>query len=223
MTTPSTVFKNVSGFQFGFGNAHHPIPLDLEGIWNEKGHRHEQVHGTHLTQVLEPRQEIGDADGIFSTNASLPVGVRTADCVPILIAHQEKQAICAVHAGWRGTYENIVLSTWKTLSSIDNNASNWIAVIGPAIQPCCYEVSPELCDKFLTHFKEIPEQITSPKKNCLDLQHLNRKLLLTLGFFEVEIIDHCTYCHQTNGSPTYFSYRRNQSTGRQYSIISRLF
>ena len=83
-------------------------------------------------------------DGYITDRVGLPVAVKTADCVPILLEARDDDgevlAVAALHAGWRGTADKIVACAIQKLSSFDVEPRNIYAAIGPSIDECCYEV-----------------------------------------------------------------------------------
>ena len=77
------------------------------------------------------------------------IGIRTADCVPILIADPNNRAVAAVHAGWRGAAAGIAAGTVERLvQEFGSNPGELLVAIGPAIGPCCFEVGPEVAEQF---------------------------------------------------------------------------
>src|SRR5262249_19786460 len=70
-----------------------------------------QVHGDGIITLRERSQAKGlqDAtgDAWICSAWGVPIAVRTADCVPMLLAHPDR-VIAAVHAGWRGTRARIL-------------------------------------------------------------------------------------------------------------------
>src|SRR5687768_16573284 len=93
-----------------------------------------------------------EADIAVTDDSSLAVSVRTADCVPILLADRRTGAVAAIHAGWRGTAAGGAIVAVKALSSrYGTNAEDVIAAVGPSIGPCCYEVGPALAAHFSSH------------------------------------------------------------------------
>lgn len=211
----STLLSSISGLQHGYGNSEEPIPSQFTSLFTQTGPRWKQVHGIHGAEVLYPRQEIGDVDAMYTSARNLPIGVVTADCVPILLSRRDSARVAAIHAGWRGTYDGITSHLWNTLSAQGEVAHDWVAAIGPAIGPCCYEVSEELEKNFLTRFSWLKRQIVVPERRHLDLQEIQRQELIRLGFQDVDVLRHCTRCLST-----FHSYRRDQTTKRQYSLIA---
>jgi len=84
-----------------------------------------------------------------SNAAGVGIGVRSADCVPLLLADAVTGAVAAVHAGWRGTAAGAARAAVSALTrEFGSRPADLVAAIGPSIGPCCYEVGPELVDAF---------------------------------------------------------------------------
>jgi copper oxidase (laccase) domain-containing protein len=115
--------------------------------------------------------------------AGLPIAVTSADCVPVLAARRDGRAVAALHAGWRGTLAGAAGSSCARSPARGEDPAQWIAAIGPAIGPCCYEVSEELAAEF-----------GSPQTRMLDLPALNAAQLRAAGIGEVELLRACTRC-----------------------------
>jgi YfiH family protein len=111
-----------------------------------------QVHGRAIVMVRKGDilpAERPDADVILSNDPGTAIGVRAADCVPLLLADEETGAVAAVHAGWRGTSAGAASAAVSALTSeFGVNPENLVAAIGPSIGPCCYDVGSELVDAF---------------------------------------------------------------------------
>lgn len=163
------------------------------------------VKQIHSTIVAEPGDPEIQADALITRERGRFIGVRTADCVPILIADAETRAVAAVHAGWRGTAGEIVRKTVDALiTRFGVMPQNLHAAIGPAIGPCCYEVSPELARQF------------GVETRMLDLKAINAGQLRDSGVNDVWVSDACTKCE----AGSYFSFRREkENPGRQVAFI----
>lgn len=116
-----------------------------------------QVHGAELLDFSDnpnPLPEFGsrcDADGIlFSLDSrSVGYGVKTADCLPIILLGERRGAV--VHAGWRGLAAGIIARAVEGLGEIST------AAIGPAAGECHYEVGEEVVSKVpLAKYREGP-------------------------------------------------------------------
>ncbi len=174
-----------------------------------------QTHGNNIKIVNHDSNEcIDDCDAIITNEIDLPLMVMVADCIPILIYDEKKQVVAAVHAGRNSTFLKIVSKTVLTMIDKFNCSAEDIKVnLGPSIQKCCYEVSTELAKIVRNSFGE-----EFVKNRLIDLQGINKKLLLDLGVKEenIEISTTCTKCSNKD----YFSYRLNNKCGRFSGIIT---
>lgn len=112
-----------------------------------------QTHTANVAAItdsdsLSGSAQFNDTDALVTQIRGIAVGVRTADCVPILLYAPDIKAVAAVHAGWRGTLAGIAANAIKTMTDSGADPSLIFAVFGPAICGDCYEVSPELADRF---------------------------------------------------------------------------
>lgn len=116
------------------------------------GHLRYQLAGNPLPETESPpRTRSGDA--LMTQHAGIMLGIRVADCMPILMVDCEKRVIAAVHAGWRGALNRIVEKAVGEMCRMFNSRpENLFAAIGPSIRGCCYEVGPEVVDAFCGAF-----------------------------------------------------------------------
>jgi len=180
--------------------------------------RLEQVHGTEVyfaqraTETPYPK-----ADAIATNRRSLAVVVLTADCVPILLADEKSRVVAAIHAGWRGVYNNIVRSALSHLyNRFGIHPKELHVALGPSIGSCCYEVSDELATNFSERWGA--EYVSEKEgKSHLDLPGLITDQLFRYGveFHRVQKRGQCTLCHQKR----YFSYRGGDERGRLVSGV----
>jgi polyphenol oxidase len=149
---------------------------------------------------------IGEGDALLTDVPGALVGVRTADCVPILIADVAKRAVAAVHAGWRGTAQAIAAKTVAAMiARFGLLARDLQAAIGPAIGECCCEVGPEVAGQFKDF---VPEAAGLEERAHLDLPEVNRRQLLLAGVppDRVYACGLCTACR----AEEFFSWRRDR-------------
>ncbi|HYL76929.1 MAG TPA: peptidoglycan editing factor PgeF [Bryobacteraceae bacterium] len=109
------------------------------------------VRQIHSNKVLQGDRGgcLGDGDALISNKPGITLAVRTADCLPILMADPRNRAIAAVHAGWRGTVQEIVLKTMEAMTEkFGTRQEDLVVAIGPGIGPCCFEVGPEVASQF---------------------------------------------------------------------------
>jgi YfiH family protein len=107
-----------------------------------------QVHGVEVAIARRghtdgwPRLE---ADGIVTDDPAVAVGVRVADCAPVLLFDPATRAVGAAHAGWRGTAAGASAATVRALAeAFGSRRSDLIAAIGPCLGRCCGEVGPDV-------------------------------------------------------------------------------
>lgn len=186
-----------------------------------------QVHGDAIKRVtsgadVESSEE--RADGIVSDLRGVLVGVKTADCVPVLIGDPVTGAYAAIHAGWRGTAQSIVKKAVKKLADIYGSIpSDLISAIGPAACGRNYEIGRDVIDAFAKKFAE-SEKYFSPTRNghaLIDLHAANRDQLRAGGVADSNIYT-APFCTMER-TDLFFSYRREKrtygKTGRLLSVI----
>ena len=157
-----------------------------------------------------------EGDGLVTSLPNICLGIKTADCVPILLFHPNG-TLAAVHAGWRGSAQQIVkqcVEKYFAASSRDKIK----AMIGPAICAKHYEVGKEVADLF----KPYPDVLNAGKENkfYLNLGRVNEHQLLQAGLTlpNIETIPHCTF----ELAELYYSFRRDgASNERNYAIVMK--
>ncbi|PYU55978.1 MAG: peptidoglycan editing factor PgeF [Acidobacteria bacterium] len=201
-----------------------------------------QIHSDviHLFDAAPTESCQGDAS--VTKRPGLLLGVQTADCVPILIVDPKKRAVAAIHAGWRGTLQRIVVKAIGQMQmQFKSKPADLLAAIGTSIGGCCYEVGTEVATQFQSQFAEAPEWFDEfrtgdepnpiqwlnmmppghqppPKNVLLDLRKANRAQLLGAGLRAANIFvsDLCTACRRD----LLFSYRKEgPQSGRLLSAI----
>ena len=176
-----------------------------------------QVHGAEVF-FADGRgsDETARADSVVVREKGAGAGVVTADCVPIVLCVPDLGCVCAVHAGWRGTFLRIAGETVFSVSRrYSCEGSDILAAIGPAIGGCCYEVRDDLASQFSSRFGEGGSWLCEKGggKFLLDLVELNRIQLRDAGVSGIDVMDVCTCC---GGLP---SYRRDgSSAGKMLSF-----
>jgi len=215
----SALLESIPNVEYGFGDFHHSFPENFSyDLWIQVKPSWKQVHGNHISVFEMAKENLGDCDGIYSRKKQLPVGIVTADCVPILLARRDGTAISGLHAGWRGTFARIVDSWAKQVLKMNDDPKNWVAVLGPSISGENYEVSQELIDQFRVEFPKVDQ--LSPKNRHLDLKAINVWQLKNVGVPAIETIPLCTRTAKLpDGHYQFHSYRREGPGTRQYSVI----
>ena len=165
----------------------------------------------------------GQADILITNQPGQVLGIRTADCVPVLLWDEASPALSAVHAGWRGTAARIVEIAVKALEETYGTKPARInAAVGPSIGFCCYEVGPEVVKAMKNAYEPpFPIRPSIGKHFHIDLKEFNRQALLRAGV-PVEKIHVLSYCTNCQGEK-FHSYRRDgEAAGRQLSFIGAL-
>ena len=159
-----------------------------------------------------------ETDAVITNLKGVCVAIKTADCVPVLLYDHKRKVVAAVHAGWRGTAQNIVLKTiQKMVAEFGTEPSDLFAGIGPAISPEVYEVGEEVWKQFnATFYSETNPAKTG--KRLLSLWRANFQQLIVAGIPEnqIEIARICTFSEPDR----FFSARRDGlKTGRMATGI----
>jgi YfiH family protein len=186
-----------------------------------------QVHGRDVRVVREASEAGNDSERCDALATDLPgvlLGVKTADCVPVILGDARTGACAAVHAGWRGTLAGIVKHALARLNQeFGTRAEDVRAAIGPAALACCYEVGPEVINAFRAEVRDADALFTptSEGRALVDLHRANLEQLTESGVRpeRVHTLPLCTMCRPED----FFSYRRDRKlhgrTGRLMSVI----
>lgn len=210
----SPLLATVPGIVHGFGtqtDADPPFP----GIVTVK-----QVHGTYLYFVEEDRRiEKPGYDILMTAQRGTAIGVKTADCLPILLVELERRIIAAAHAGWRGTKGRIIHEVVGEIEKRGGRPENLAVALGPCIGRECYEVEQDVASLFGDVSPYLRRK--SETKWLLDLQETNRQELVAAGVRpeRIDTVSLCTHCRHD----LFHSYRRDgKSSGRMVNFLSLL-
>ena len=196
-----------------------------------------------------PIEETVAGDALLTRIPGLLLAVRTADCLPILLADTRHRAVAAVHAGWRGTLARISEKALGRMKmEFDTRPEDVVAALGPAIGGCCYEVGPDVVQAYAAKFPSArawfegpferlaanddpapfpwlsmtpPGHEVPPLRARLDLRAANRWQLTEAGVPPAQIVtsELCTACR----TDLFFSHRRERGrTGRLLAVIGIL-
>ena len=117
-----------------------------------------QFHSDLIHHVTEAPGESRRGDAHITRTPGLLLAVQTADCIPILLADARHRVVAAVHAGWRGTLKRIVAKTIGRMQMLfGTRPADVVAALGPGIGRCCYEVGPEVVQRFASQFAQARE------------------------------------------------------------------
>lgn len=160
-----------------------------------------QMHGAQVLWANAPGV-VGDADGLVTTQLGLPLAVRTADCVPVVV--ETAAAVGLVHAGWRGVAAGVVPEMIDTMRRKGQEPVR--ASIGPHIGPCCFEVGDEVVEALGGY-----DQTTRWGTTSVSLKDA---IADQLPDMDLEVIDVCTF-----EDTRFASYRRDATPRRQVTVV----
>jgi YfiH family protein len=197
----------------------------LEGRWTLAACW--QVHGREVRVVrdaYDTQSEREHCDALTTNAAGVLLGVKTADCVPVLLGDSRGRACAAVHAGWRGTLEEIVKhALGRMREQFGTRPEDVRACIGPAALGCCYEVGVEVTEPFRAKFPDADSLFKGTRDGhaLVNLHEANRRQLIEVGVApeRIHLLPLCTMCRPD----LFFSYRHDRKlhgrTGRLLSVI----
>ncbi len=178
------------------------------------------LHQIHQDRILILKDRQDDLSGNLEYDAVITgsrgrfLGIKTADCLPILVVDRKKKTIAAIHAGRQGTGLQVARKTVRVMKAeFGCSPKDLLIALGPCIGPCCYEVDEKV---FLREW--VPFSKTNGHgKWMIDLPRMNIAQMKEEDVGEDQIfrIDFCTCCHPD----LFFSYRGEGKTGRQLSFI----
>ncbi len=175
------------------------------------------LNQTHSTRVIHVTDKNTDKNGDASWTElnHLVCSVMTADCLPLLMYQSNPESVAATHAGWRGLLDGIIENTIAALPGPPDTIKVWL---GPAIGPRAFEVGPEVRDAFITKHASANHCFTESHntgKFMADIYQLAILRLNHLGITDISGGNYCTYAE----SDLFYSYRRENQTGRMASLI----
>lgn len=195
-----------------------------------------QIHSSNIRRVTYENKGEGfyidekeSCDGYVTAESDITLGIRTADCVPILFyappSGDFDGAVAAIHAGWRGTALGIAKKAIDELCLIGAEVSNIKAAIGPSIGSCCYTVRSDFYESFKnTAGQTLTDEFVLPvgeDRWVADLKGANRRILEERGVLpeNIDICDICTCCEPKE----FYSHRYSHGVrGTMLSVITKL-
>ncbi len=164
-----------------------------------------QTHSNNVVFIKDVKKDI-QADGIITDKIGLKIGIKTADCVPVLL--KSKSFVGAVHAGWRGLYGGILKNAFLLFESFGELP--YFGFVGPCAKDCCYEVGFEFKDYFKSlKTKDSRLFFDTQKEAIYQIKSLNPGI-------ELLIYDTCSICNKNIPS-----YRRDKTKERMITFIER--
>lgn len=160
-----------------------------------------------------------DTDGLITNKENIATITRFADCTPIILFDQNKRVIANIHSGWKGTLQKIgSIGVQMLIDNYNTDPKDIVAVIGPTIGRYDFEVDCDVAEMFREEFRYMKDIIIrkNDKKSLIDLQTINKNLLLEKGILEgnIEVIDLSTV-----GSDFLHSFRRDK---KDYGLMGSI-
>jgi YfiH family protein len=185
-----------------------------------------QVHSARMVRARpellgqgppEARPPLAEVDGLVTDQPGLLLAVFTADCVPVLLADPAARVVGALHAGWRGLAAGAIEAGVEAFAGLGGSPGASLALVGPAIGPCCYEVGPEVAEVVGERY---PAAAATTREGglAIDTTAAALQALERMGIGAVRTAHECT-AHRPE---RFFSYRRDRMSGRQAGVIALL-
>lgn len=175
-----------------------------------------QVHGTRIVEITSMGAP-QEADAMVSRTPGVRLLIKTADCIPVVLADEEAGLVAAVHAGWRGLTADIVPLTIARLVAMGASVARLKVGVGPSLGVECAEFSDPLVEipaqyHWAVHEKKLSERTA----RVVDLWAILEQQLADAGVASdrVEWMRVCTCC-----SPEWFSWRRDKVMKRFGTFI----
>lgn len=180
------------------------------------------IHSADILTINQTNRQrvMGQADGLITATPGIYLSMRFGDCTPLIFFDPVRGAVGLTHAGWRGTMQNAAGATVRSMvEQLGCRAGDIIAVIGPAIGPCCYEVGPEVLD---TAAQAFPNAATlfNPRNGRaghahFDMWAANQAQLEAAGLKQIVKSELCTACR----TDQFFSHRAERGRTGRFGVI----
>lgn len=181
----------------------------------------EQIHSDRVIYLDDSMElsQLTPADALITHRKDVIIGVRTADCLPLLIYDDEQEVVAAVHAGYKGLLSGIIQNTVGIMTQrLGCEFENMYFALGPAISVAQYEVGPEVISEFEKCYgKRFSHKKISGKNPHLNLKETARMILEDIGMDDLHCMDMalCTF----ERADLFSSYRRGDRDQRQFNFI----
>lgn len=209
-----TELEQIPWLEHGFGTRRSETWPDPQSLTTLR-----QIHSDRVL-VADRAGCLGEGDALITNQAGLLLSVRTADCLPILLADRRNRAVAAVHAGWRGTLGGILPKTIAAMGEqFGTRPEDLVIAIGVGIGGCCFEVGPEVAGQFREYY---PERTDLAGRAKVDLYETAIRQLRrcdgALGHIATSGL--CSCCGEI---ALFHSYRRDrEAAGRMVAAIGIL-
>lgn len=212
-------------FGYGLGDDDGNVRRNFELLAEKSGlsgapHMVRQVHKADAVWCRGAGiQHTQEADILLSDQADVALAVRTADCLPLLLADPATGITAAVHAGWRGTVAGAAAEAVARMAAHGSRPEVILASLGPCIGPCCFVIDETTADRLAACTPGAEEEIRYVPQRSADIAAINRRQLLHAGLQagHIEMSNRCTSCE----AQLFFSHRRDHGrTGRHLAVVA---
>lgn len=185
--------------------------------------KQETVNGIHspLTSHFSPFE---NTDALITNQREVALVLNFADCVPIIFYDPIKKVVASAHAGWRGTVAKIGVKTVESMvENFSCNPEDIIALIGPSIGKCCFEVKENVLQELKASLPLTPTLCSIGRGSIedtfddshVDLKLINKFQLLASGIKKIDVCEYCTSC----SNELFFSYRKEKGNTARHSAV----
>ena len=176
-----------------------------------------QRHTANIA-IADPAQEAyEETDALILTDKNIAISLNFADCTPIVLYDKKNNLGAIAHAGWRGTAQNISGKTVLKILELGASLEDTVALIGPCISKCCYEVDLKVGEELYSSINQKVQNVKNEK--CYpDLKEINKIQLQNAGIKNIDVAPYCTVCNNN----MFFSYRYENGTTNRHSAILKL-
>lgn len=194
------------------------LNIPLENLFIPQQTHSDNVEIIH-SQLTTHHSLFENTDALITNQPNIAIALNFADCVPVIFYDPVKKVAAIAHAGWKGTAARIAAKTaQKMIDEFNSNPEDIIALIGPSIGKCCFEVKDDVKEKILASIGKYNEAAHSQvcTNNNIDLKLVNKVQLLAVGIKKIDLSEDCTSCQ----TELFFSYRKeNGHTARHSAVI----
>jgi hypothetical protein len=165
---------------------------------------------------MESHDQTKEADGILTKRIDFPIGIKTADCLPILLFESKKKIVGIVHAGWKGTVDGIVNEAVNNIITQGGEVANVFVSFGPAIEFNCYDIPDERARYIIEKMGNNTKFIRKERgKYFFNIVYANYDQLRNLGVPKnhIELNEWCTFCNDL-----FYSRRRDKGSEIGHNI-----
>ncbi len=174
-----------------------------------------QIHSANISNVSSGKFFYDNTDALISKIEDSILLLNYADCVPIILYSKKNNIGAVVHAGWRGTVQQIVR---KTVLQMGINPKEITAIIGPSIGKCCFETKEDVYHQLISDEDKKELYEIKNDRYYIDLKLINYYQLKETGVNNIDMCSYCTCCM----SDIFFSYRKENGITARHSAVLKI-